>query len=77
MSGALAEAAAARGDAARHLAAAEAAERERAAAGAARARLAAEASRLEGEVSRVKEQLDVATNTLHAQVATAAFPTNF
>lgn len=65
---ALAEASAARHDAARHRAAAGAAEQERRATSAERDRLAAEASRLEGEVQCLTRRLDEATTSLQEQV---------
>ena len=65
---ALAEASAARRDAARHRAAASAAEQERHATDAERDRLAAESSRLKGEVRYLTRQLDEASTSLQEQV---------
>lgn len=65
---ALAEASAARRDAARHRAAADAAVRERSGTDTERARLAAEAERLNGEVRRLIGQLEEASSSCQAQV---------
>jgi predicted nuclease with TOPRIM domain len=65
---ALAEASAARRDAARHRAAADAAVRERSGTDTERARLAAEAEQLKGEVRRLTRQLEEASSSCQAQV---------
>lgn len=65
---ALAEASAARHDAARHRAAADAAVRERSGTDTERARLAAEAERLKGEVQGLARQMEEASSSCQAQV---------